>query len=145
MSRLYLFPLLSISLISAMNNYFLGFWAVLLLISGTCFGQSLSEKRLTGLTKEEFISGLSTEKVVLVDFYADWCAPCKKLKPIIDEIAAELEDKVEVVRINTDENQALCRELYINAIPILQVYKNQTLTWTGEGFLPKEIILKELK
>jgi thioredoxin 1 len=125
--------------------YLIAIWVILVFTSGTSNGQSAENRGPTGMTKEEFMNKLSVKKIVLVDFYADWCGPCKKQRPVVDEIAKEMKNKVEVIYINTDENKELCRELYINAIPILQVYKKKTLTWTGEGFMPKEMIVKELK
>jgi thioredoxin len=88
---------------------------------------------------------LETNKLVLIDFYADWCAPCKKMKPYIDEISKEMADKVVVISINTDENQALCKELNIDAIPVLQIYKAKSLVWSNTGFIEKEAVVKQLQ
>ena len=74
----------------------------------------------TGLTREQFYMQLNPGKLVLVDFYADWCAPCKQMKPYIDEISKDMADKVVVIRINADDNPALCEELKIEALPVLQ-------------------------
>jgi thioredoxin len=98
-----------------------------------------------GLNKQQFDALLETNKLVLVDFYADWCAPCKKMKPYIDEISKEMADKVLVVSINTDENQALCKELNIDAIPVLQIYKAKSLFWSNTGFIEKEAVVTQLK
>lgn len=98
-----------------------------------------------GMSKQQFDNMLVTDKLVLIDYYADWCAPCKKMKPYLDEISRDMAAKVVVVRINTDENQALCKELKIDAIPVLQIYKNKTLIWTNTGFIEKEEVVKQLK
>jgi thioredoxin 1 len=97
-----------------------------------------------GMTKEEFETLLLTDKLVLVDFYADWCAPCKKMKPSLDEITTEMVDKVVVLRINADENPALSEALHIDALPYLLVYKNKKLTWSNAGYLTKGELLKQL-
>ena len=99
----------------------------------------------TGISKAQFDALLQTDKIVLIDFYADWCAPCKKMKPYLDEIAKDMADKVVVVRINADDNQALCKDMHIDALPTLQVYKNKLLTWSNTGFIEKEEVLKNLK
>jgi len=97
-----------------------------------------------GLSRQQFDALLNTDKVVLIDFYAEWCAPCKKMKPYLAEIANEMRDKVVVVRINADDNQALCKELGIEGLPVLQVYKQKVQTWKYTGFIEKEEVLKQL-
>jgi len=98
-----------------------------------------------GMTKQQFDALLNSDKLVLIDFYADWCAPCKKMKPYLDEISKDMADKVVVIRINADDNQTLCKELQINALPVLQLYKNKTLTWTNTGFIEKSEVVKQLQ
>jgi thioredoxin 1 len=98
-----------------------------------------------GMTKLQFDALLNSDKIVLIDFYADWCAPCKKMKPYLDEISKDMADKVLVIRINADDNQALFKELKIDALPVLQLYKNKTLTWTNTGFIDKAEVVKQLQ
>jgi thioredoxin len=97
-----------------------------------------------GMSKQQFDALLKSDKVMLVDFYADWCAPCKKMKPYLDEISKDMADKVVLIRINADDNQALCKELKIDALPVLQIYKNKNLTWINEGFIEKAEVVKKL-
>jgi len=97
-----------------------------------------------GITKPQFDTLLHSDKFVLVDFYADWCAPCKKMKPYLNEISREMADKVVIIRINADDNQALCKELKIDALPVLQLYKNKILEWTNVGFINKLEVVKKL-
>jgi len=99
----------------------------------------------TGMTKQQFDALLNSDKLVLIDFYADWCAPCKKMKPYLEEISKDMADKVVVIRINADDNRALCKEMKIDALPVLQLYKNKTLIWKNTGYIGKENILKQLK
>jgi thioredoxin len=99
----------------------------------------------TGMTKQEFDELLNVEKLVLIDFYADWCAPCIKMKPYLEEISKDMADKVVVIRINADDNQALCKELQIDALPVLHLYKNKSLTWTNSGFIDKSEVIKMLE
>ena len=98
-----------------------------------------------GMTKQQFDALLNSDKLVLIDFYADWCTPCKKMKPYLDEISEDMADKVLVIRINADDNQGLCKELKIDALPVLQLYKNKTLTWTNTGFIDKAEVVKKLR
>lgn len=97
-----------------------------------------------GMTKQEFDSLLISDKLVLVDFYADWCAPCKKMKPYLDEIAKEMADKVIVIRINADDHKALCEQLKIDALPVLQLYNKEILVWNNTGYIDKEDVVKQL-
>ena len=97
------------------------------------------------MSMEEYNALLNSDKLVLIDFYADWCAPCKKMQPYLNEISIDMADKVRVVRINADENQALCKELKIDALPVLQLYKNKNLTWKNVGFIEKAEVVKQLK
>lgn len=98
-----------------------------------------------GISKQQFEAMLNTDKMVLIDFYADWCAPCLKMKPYLDEITKDMADKVVVIRVNADDNQALCKELQIDALPVLQLYKSKTLAWTNVGFIEKAEVLKQLQ
>lgn len=98
-----------------------------------------------GMTKKQFEALLNSDKLVLIDFYADWCAPCKKMKPYLEEISKDMVDKVVVIRINADDNQALCKELKIDALPVLQLFKNKSITWTNKGFIEKAEVIKQLQ
>lgn len=97
------------------------------------------------MTKDQFDALLISDKLVLIDFYADWCAPCIKMKPYLEEISNEMADKVVVIRINADDNQALCKEMKIDALPVLQLYKNGALTWKNAGFIDKAGVVKQLQ
>jgi thioredoxin 1 len=97
-----------------------------------------------GMTMQDFKKIISVDKTVLVDFYAEWCAPCKKMKPFLDEISNEMKDKVQVVRINVDQNKNLCTDLHIDKLPILQVYRNNNLIWNHFGYIEKAEIKEQL-
>jgi thioredoxin 1 len=106
------------------------------------FGDS---KMNAGLNRIQFNELLNSDKLVLIDFYADWCAPCKKMKPYLEEISHEMADKVKVVRINSDDNQALFKALEVDELPVLQLYKNQNLIWSNTGFIEKAAVVEHLK
>lgn len=105
---------------------------------------SLATAKATGMSKADYEKLFDTDKVVLVDFYADWCGPCKQMKPDIDAITNEMADKVTVVRINADDNAELCKELQIDALPTLKVYKNKVLTWSNVGYIDKAGVLAQI-
>jgi thioredoxin 1 len=85
---------------------------------------------------------LSLEKPVLVDFWAPWCGPCKMLSPVIDEIAAEYEGKVKVVKVNTDANISLSSQYQITSIPCLILFKNGNVIQRVTGFKSKNDLKK---
>jgi thioredoxin 1 len=87
---------------------------------------------------------LESEKVVLLDFYADWCGPCRMLGPVIDEIAAENPD-IKVGKVNVDENMDLASQFKVVSIPLLVVIKNGEVVNKSLGVSPKEDILAMLK
>lgn len=99
----------------------------------------------TGMTVVQYQKLLKSDKLVLVDFYAEWCAPCRKMKPDLEAIAAEMKDKVTVIRINADEHKALVKELKVDALPVLMLYKNQKVIWTKKGYASKAEIVKQMK
>jgi thioredoxin len=77
------------------------------------------------LTQENFATEvLQSSKPVLVDFWAEWCGPCKMIAPLLDELAAEYDGKVKIGKINTDEQQQLASQYSISSIPTLLFFKN---------------------
>jgi thioredoxin len=103
-----------------------------------------NENKPAGMTLQAYNDLTKSDKTVLVDFYAEWCGPCRLMKPYLEEISKEMTDKVVVIRINADDNQALCKELNIDALPVLQIFKNQKLTWSNIGFVDKKEVEKKL-
>ena len=74
---------------------------------------------------------------LLVDFWAEWCGPCKTLTPILEELSSELENKIQIAKVNLDENQDLAAKFSIRSIPTLLLFKNGELIDTKVGLLPK--------
>ena len=95
------------------------------------------------LSAENFESEIS-KNTVLVDFYADWCGPCKMVAPIVEEIAAERED-VSVFKVNVDENPDVAAAYSVMSIPTLIVFKNGELYAKTIGYRPKEALLDMLR
>ena len=87
---------------------------------------------------------LNSDKPVLVDFWAEWCGPCRMVAPILDEIAAEYGDKLKIVKLNTDEESALAIQYGVQSIPTLHVFKGGQVVKTVIGAKPKPALLKDL-
>jgi thioredoxin 1 len=87
---------------------------------------------------------LKSDKPVLVDFWAEWCSPCRMIAPILEEISAEYGDKLEIVKLNIDENPQVPAKYEILAIPTLNVYKGGEVVKQIKGVKPKAALLREL-
>ena len=87
---------------------------------------------------------LNNEGVVIVDFYADWCGPCKIMSPIIDEIAEKNFENVKVGKVNVDENPELAIKYDVMSIPTIIIFKNGEEAKTFIGVTDKEIIEAEI-
>ena len=92
------------------------------------------------ITKENFEQIKNSEKTVLLDFYADWCGPCRMVLPIVEEIAGERDDIV-VAKINVDDEPELAERFGVFSIPTLVVMKNGAVVNKSSGARPKEQIL----
>ncbi len=95
------------------------------------------------LTKDNFETEvLNSELPVIVDFWADWCGPCKKLSPIISQIATENEGKLKVGKVNVDEQMALASKYKIMTIPTVILFQNGRVDKTAVGFKSKTDLLR---
>lgn len=87
---------------------------------------------------------LQSDKPVLVDFWAEWCGPCRQVAPILEEISAEHGDKISIVKLNVDENPVTPSSYRVSGIPTLNVYQGGQVVKTIVGAKPKAALLKEL-
>ena len=83
---------------------------------------------------------LQADKFVLVDFWAEWCGPCKAIAPLLEEISEEMKDKLKVVKINVDENPTVSQNYSIRSIPALMIFKNGEKVSEKMGALPKSAL-----
>ena len=131
---------------------------ILVTLIAICLGvnaQEQKESNVITLTKAEFIKkgGDITgkefkdkgNKPAIVDFYADWCGPCRKLSPILEEIAAEQKGKVYIYKVNTDKDPEIARAFGIRALPTLIFFPKKGEHVKSEGFLPKTTIEEKIK
>ena len=87
---------------------------------------------------------LDSKGVVLVDFWAPWCGPCRMVEPVLEEIAREKGEKVKVVKVNVDENPGLGSNYKVMSIPTMIIFKNGRLVEQFVGALPKTVIESKL-
>ena len=95
-------------------------------------------------TNTNFDELLQEEKLVIVDFWATWCGPCRMLSPLLDEVEAEMEDKVEVVKVNVDDADEVAMRFRIMSIPTLLFFKNGQMVDRSVGAMPKSALVDKI-
>lgn len=96
------------------------------------------------LTAQNFDEAVKSDKPVLVDFWAEWCGPCKMLAPILDEIATENQAKLTIGKLNVDEEPSVAQKYGIMSIPTMMVFKNGEAVKTLVGYMSKQDVLSKL-
>jgi thioredoxin 1 len=88
--------------------------------------------------KSSFQTIISSNPTVLVDFYADWCGPCKMLAPILKDLKEDLGDAIKIVKIDVDKNQPLAAKYQVKGVPTMILYKEGKQVWRQSGIVQKE-------
>ncbi|MFI0491819.1 thioredoxin domain-containing protein [Flavobacterium sp.] len=127
----------------------LGFKTIIQLDGGmmkwNAAGLSKPSEKIIGICPQEYAELLNTDKKILIDFNAKWCAPCKKMAPYLDQMQKDLADKVVIIRLDADENKTMINELKISELPTLLIYENKELKWKHSGFISEEDLKKQLQ
>ena len=79
---------------------------------------------------------INYDKPVLVDFYADWCYPCRQIQPILKGLRSTLKENIRIIKVNVDKNPLIAKEFNIKNIPTLVLFKSGNIQWSGEGIFP---------
>ena len=85
---------------------------------------------------------INSNDLVLVDFYADWCGPCKMMSPILQEVKLNLKDAVKIIKVNVDQHQDLASHFMVRGVPTLMLFLTGKMLWRQSGVLSKEEIAK---
>jgi thioredoxin 1 len=93
---------------------------------------------------ENFNKLIGSSTPVLVDFYADWCGPCKAMAPAIQEVGKEVEGKARVIKVNIDKNQGAANQYNVRAVPTFIIFKHGQAVWRHAGMIDKNTLEKQL-
>ena len=92
--------------------------------------------------KASFSDIVAADQLVLIDFYADWCSPCKMLAPILKEVKSEMGDLVKIIKIDVDKNQTLAHKYQVRGVPTLMLFKKGEQLWSQSGVLQKANLIQ---
>jgi thioredoxin 1 len=92
----------------------------------------------------DFQSLIQSDKPVLVDFFAEWCGPCKALAPILKDVKARMGDKITIVKVDVDRNQAASQAFEIRGVPTMIIFKNGKQLWKQSGVVPAAELIRIL-
>ncbi|HSD13906.1 MAG TPA: thioredoxin domain-containing protein [Flavobacterium sp.] len=99
----------------------------------------------TGMTKADYEKLIASDKLVVIDFYAEWCGPCKKMAPYLSKMEKEYEGKAKIIRVDADKNKTLFNGLGYSELPVVIVFKDGKEVWKKNGFVAEEELKAQLK
>jgi thioredoxin len=103
-----------------------------------------TSNKIIGMCNQEFNELIKSDKKVLVDFYAEWCAPCKKMSPYLTKMQEELKGKITIARLDADKNKTLTDTMKLDSLPVIIVYENGKEVWRNVGYISEEDLKKHL-
>lgn len=102
------------------------------------------DKQTSSAKAESFGELIQSSTPVFVDFYAEWCGPCKAMNPIIQDVAKEVKGKARVIKIDIDKSQAAAMQFNINSVPTFIIFKNGTPVWRHSGMIDKNTLIRTI-
>ncbi|MEP6846686.1 MAG: thioredoxin domain-containing protein [Panacibacter sp.] len=101
-------------------------------------------KNVTQITADDYKNYITSSNVVLIDFGADWCPPCRKMTPVIDELQTELKDQFKLVKVDGGVNITVMQQQHVEALPTFIIYKNGKEVWRKQGIVEKTELIAQL-
>ena len=108
-------------------------------------GFAKPSNKIIGICSQEFNDLLKSDKKVLINFYAEWCAPCKKMAPYVKTMQTEFADDVTIIRLDADKNKTLITEMKISELPTLLLYDKKEMKWRQSGFVSEDDLRKQIQ